>query len=320
MKRGCLLRLLMAACLLAGAHEITLAQDATVRPFNFAVIGDVPYYPHEEVTLKSLLRSLGREPLEFVVHVGNIKSATSRCDKALYLARRILFANSPRPFVLVPGENDWIACERPAAGGYDATKQLPMLRDVFFEGDFSLGAQVMQLERQSASPGYSERAEHTRWTVGTVVFLTLNVAGNGNHFGTSEARERMRAVSAWLHAGFEKARALDSPGIVIFFHGDPHFELATRSPKRRPYAEFVDEIAVEAKRFGKPVLLVHGDRQLFAMDQPWKTGPRLIPEVTRFSAFGSPYVNWVRVRVDPCTKDLFRVEPEYGSPEATPSQ
>lgn len=125
-----------------------------------------------------------------------------------------------------------------------------MLRKEFFKGGFSLGTQVMQLERQTADPAYAAYAEHQRWKVGTAVFLTLNIAGGTNRHGTSEMRARMRAVSAWLQAGFEWARVLDAPGIVIFFHGDPHFELAPGTRRRRGYDAFLDEVASEARRSG----------------------------------------------------------------------
>lgn len=96
---------------------LVLAHDTTPRSFSFAVIGDTPYYPHEEVYLRSLLKSLAREPIEFVVHVGDIKSGSSRCDDGLYASRRALFDASPRPFVLVPGDNDWSTVSVPRAAG-----------------------------------------------------------------------------------------------------------------------------------------------------------------------------------------------------------
>ncbi|MET0219009.1 MAG: hypothetical protein ABW205_13920 [Burkholderiales bacterium] len=318
-------RTLAVGLLLIAANSVARAQESTLRPFNFAVIGDTPYYPHEEVYLKGLLKSLAREPLEFVVHVGDIKSGSSRCDDALYASRRELFASSPRPFVLVPGDNDWSDCDRSAGGGYDPVERLAVLRRVFFQGGFSLGMQVMQVERQSADPAHADYAEHARWTVGTVVFLTLNIIGGTNRYGSGEAaareaRERTRAVSAWLRAGFERARDLEAPGIVIFFHGDPHLEIAPGNPRRRGYEAFLTEVATEARRFGKPVLLIHGDRHLYKTDQPWKEGALALPNVTRVSTFGSPYVNWVRVRVDSSGKDLFRIEPEYGSLDPSPLQ
>jgi hypothetical protein len=313
-------RALAGALLCCALSSLVLAQDTTPRPFSFAVIGDTPYYPHEEVYLRGLLQSLASEPLEFVVHVGDIKSASSRCDDGLYAARRALFAGSARPFVLVPGDNDWVDCQRPAGGGYDPVERLGAMRKEFFQGSFSLGTQTMQLERQSDDAAHASYAEHARWTVGPVVFVTLNIAGGTNQYGQSEARERMRAVSAWLGAGFARARALDAPGIVIIFHGDPHFELAPGSRRRRGYDAFLDELATEARRFGNPVLLIHGDRHLYKVDQPWREGLRAAPNVTRLSTFGSPFVNWVRVRVDPGSEKLFRIEPVYEAPASATSQ
>ena len=320
MTLGPLLRALACGLLMLRVDALVLAQATTPRSFSFAVIGDTPYYPHEEVYLRSLLKSLAREPIEFVVHVGDIKSGSSRCDDGLYASRRALFDASPRPFVLVPGDNDWVDCQRSAGGGYEPVERLGVLRKEFFEGGFSLGTQVMQLERQTADPAYAAYAEHQRWTVGTVVFLTLNIAGGTNQHGTSEMRARMRAVSAWLQAGFERARALDAPGIVIFFHGDPRFELTPGTRRRRGYDAFLDEVASEAQQFAKPVLLIHGDRHLYQVDHPWQEGPRPVPNVIRLSTFGSPFVNWVRVRVEPGGEEVFRIEPIYEAPEPSTAQ
>jgi len=308
-------RALMLTLLLVVPEAAIGAEDTALRPFSFAVIGDVPYYPYEEAYLKNLLATLGRERIEFIVHVGDIKSAASRCDDLFYATRADLFATSPRPFVLVPGDNDWLACTREVAGGYDATERLRALRKFFFQGNVSLGTQVMQVDRQTGDRENVTYAEHARWMVGPVVFLTLNVPGGGNHFGTAEAQERMRAVSAWLHAGFKRARAVDAPGIVIFFHGDPRFEVPAGSPRRRGYEEFLDALASEARQFDKPVLLVHGDRHGFTRDRPLNTGPRPLPKVMRVSTFGSPDVKWIRISVDPGTENLFRIEPQDGAAE-----
>ena len=320
MKPGSLGPALACGLLCFGLSSLVPAQDPVPRSFSFAVIGDTPYYPHEEVYLKGLLDSFAREPIEFVVHAGDIKSGSSRCDDALYAARRNLFAASPRPFILVPGDNDWVDCQRPASGGYDPVERLGVLRKELFEGRSSLGRQVMQLERQIDDSAHSSYPEHARWTVGTVVFLTLNIAGGSNQYGKSEARARMRAVSAWLCAGFERARALRAPGIVIVFHGDPRFQLAPGDRRRRGYDAFLDEVALEAQRFGKPVLLIHGDRHLYQLDRPWQQDPRFPPNVTRLSTFGSPFVNWVRVRVDPGSNDPFRIEPVYEAPDSSLAQ
>ena len=96
-----LLRVLTLALLLLGSVATVRAQDTdtALRSFSFAVIGDVPYYPYEEAPVKNLLESLSREQIEFVVHVGDIKSASSRCDDLFYATREDLFALSPRPFI-----------------------------------------------------------------------------------------------------------------------------------------------------------------------------------------------------------------------------
>ena len=67
---------LLAASLLA-------APALHAAAFTFAVIGDVPYGPPEE--LSALASRLNRQPIEFTLHLGDIKTGTSRCSDDVYL-------------------------------------------------------------------------------------------------------------------------------------------------------------------------------------------------------------------------------------------
>jgi hypothetical protein len=319
MKGRCVQCACLGALALALFSPTIFAQVPPPRSFSFAVIGDAPYFSHEEIYLQSLLASFAQESIEFVVHVGDIKSGSSRCDTTLYEARRRLFSSTPRPFVLVPGDNDWADCHRPACGGYDPEERLDAVRQIFYRDGFSLGTQAMQLERQSRNPAFAAYREHARWMADRVVFVSLNVAGSGNRYGSGdaakrEASERMRAVSAWLREGFAKARENDAPGIVIVFHADPRFDLPAGHPRRKGYEAFLQELATASGQFGRPVLLVHGDSHQYRTDQPWRMRSPSVPNVTRLSAFGSPSLHWVRVTVVPESPGLFEIEPQYGVP------
>ena len=60
-----------------------------------------------------------------------------------------------------------------------------------------------------------------------------------------------------------------------------------------------------ARAFGKPVLVVHGDRHRFVVDKPLRQNRQLIPNVTRLMVFGDAEVHGVLVTVDTDNPDVF---------------
>ncbi len=53
--------------------------------------------------------------------------------------------------------------------------------------------------------------------------------------------------------------------------------------------------------FGKPVVLVHGDTHRLRINHPLVDPATLkrVDEFTRIESFGSPFVDWIRVKLDP---------------------
>ena len=75
MRSGCAARIRTAA--LAATLSLTLAACATLPPdvpggWSFAAMGDTPYSPAEEARLPPMISAMNREPLSFVVRVGDI--------------------------------------------------------------------------------------------------------------------------------------------------------------------------------------------------------------------------------------------------------
>jgi hypothetical protein len=60
-----------------------------------------------------------------------------------------------------------------------------------------------------------------------------------------------------------------------------------------------------ATDFGRPVLLVHGDEHVFEQ-QPSYAG---VPNLTRLETFGDTAQNWLRVHVDPSSREVFSWTP-----------
>ncbi len=306
MKTSVLLFSLFATALLisgcATAPKITPGQ-----PFDFALIGDVPYTPEQATNLfPNLMRELNAAKIEFVVHDGDIKSGTEPCTDDLFEARRQDFANSAHPFIYVFGDNEWTDCAR-ATNGFDAVERLQKLRDVFCADEQSLGKRKLPLARQSNDPRFAKFRENVRWEMGGVTFVGLNVPGSSNNFGQSEFAERNAANLAWLQESFAFAEMENARAIMIIIQANPWPEPGSTNRVHAGFRPLLDALERHTVAFEKPVVLVHGDSHHFRIDKPLygKKSQRRIENFTRVETFGNPDVHWVRATVEPENPEVF---------------
>ena len=279
---------------------------ASAGDFTFAAFGDTPYSAAEEARFPGLVAEMNREPLAFVVHVGDFKAAWAECTDELFLQRRAWFDLYHHPFVFVPGDNDWVDCRRYSGGGYDPLERLRKLRALFFRGGESLGQRRIALSRQL--PNYPE---HARWRHGNVVFVTLNVPGGRNNarLMPEEFRQRSAAVGDWLTQSFGVARAEGAGAVVILMQANPW---ASPSSRYFGYRELLEKLANETRLFAGEVVLVHGDTHRHRVDRPLRDpdGGEPVPNFTRVEVHGYPVMNWLRIRVsEKAGRVAFEVEP-----------
>ena len=294
------------------AHVPPPLPSAFRPPLAFALIGDTPYSESEAAVLDRVIDEMNRDELAFVIHVGDITGSLGPCTDAWLEARKRQFERSAHPFVIVPGDNEWVDCHR---SGMDPIERLAKFRELFESGDSSLGQRRIALERQGAP--YAEYREHVRWTAGNVLFVGLNVQGSNNNLGRSAAmdaeyRARMPAVFAWMQDSLRVARERGASGMLIFTQADPDFEGRIRRKGADGFAEFRDALRDLAVSFGKPVLFVNGDTHLYKLDKPLadpRTGG-LLSNFTRVIVFGSPQTRWIRAGIDASTPQLFEVSPQ----------
>ena len=309
--------LIVLLATLAGctAHIPPPLPSAFRPPLSFALIGDTPYNEAEAVSLDAMLDQMNREELAFVIHVGDITSGRGPCTDEWLEARRRQFERSMHPFVIIPGDNDWVDCHR---SGFDPVERLRKFRELFESGDVSLGGRKIALERQSGR--YAEYREHIRWIAGNVLFLGLNVQGSNNNLGRNAAMDaehdaRMAAVFAWLEDSLKLARTRNLAGMLIFAQGDPDFEGKTRR-RHDGFSGFRDALRDLALKFGKPILFVNGDTHFYKLDKPL-VDPQSglpIPNFTRVVVFGSPQTRWIRAGIDASTLQLFEASPVPQTP------
>ncbi|MBS1189025.1 MAG: putative transrane protein [Rhodocyclaceae bacterium] len=282
---------------------------AGAETWRFALIGDVPYSEHERRELPKMLEAIADAQVDFVAHVGDIKSSRERCDDSLFEERKALFNASRAPFVLVAGDNEWTDCRRTNAGFYRPLERLAKLRSLFWSSDRSLGQRQIALERQ---PGpYPEQA---RFRLGPVLFVTLNVPGSDNNWGMGsepqpEFLTRNPAVLAWVREGFALARRENLAGIVFLMQANPDFKLFALGLPHHGFRDLLETLRSETLDFPGQVLLVHGDTHYHRIDQPL-LGPKgeAITRFTRVETYGYPLMGWVKGYIDTASPALFRFE------------
>jgi hypothetical protein len=302
------LPLALAACT---AHIPPPLPSGGAAAFKFALIGDTPYSEAEAAALDAMIEEMNREDLAFVIHVGDITGGQGPCTDEWLEARKRQFEKLRHPFVIIPGDNEWVDCHRT---GFDPIERLKKFRELFESGDTSLGNRTLGLERQSGR--YQEYREHVRWIAGNVLFVGVNVQGSNNNLGRTPAmdaehRARMAAVFAWLEDSVQLAERRRLAGMLVFAQGDPDFEGRMRRKGSNGFAEFRNALRDLALRFGNPVLFVNGDTHLYRLDQPLAdpaTGEP-IRNFTRVIVFGSPQTRWIRGGIDPASPQLFQLAP-----------
>ena len=272
--------------------------------FSFAAFGDVPYSHVERERMLDMLAEQTAQPLEFSIHIGDIKSGGSTCDDATFADRRTLLDRSAHPLIVLPGDNEWTDCSRASAGSWAPHERLNALRSLFFADGESIGRRRITLERQQDFP------ENVRWRQGNVLFATLNVSGSVLPAGEQSAAVE-RATLDWLDEAFALAGRSDASALVIAFHANPGFEAHAGGKAKKRHRPLLDRLASGAAAYRRPVLLIHGDTHRFRVDQPLHdpvTGLR-VENVTRLETHGSPWLGWTRVDVDPSAQPVFRFEP-----------
>ncbi len=303
--------------------------------------GDLPYSATQEAGIPRLIEDMNAEKLAFTVHDGDLKQGSnSLCDDNLYYKSLDFFNMLRAPAMFTPGDNDWTDCDRPSNGGFNSRERLDRERQIFFSTQYSLGQRPLRQEVQTAAlclglNGPTPCVENRRWTIGRVTYATLNVQGSCNNLcdtnpDPDEHGARNAANIQWLRETFAAAKARRSVAVMIISQANPGWDQsdAGRAPLRDPrtliqtdgapdgFRDFLLVLREEATSFRKPVAYVHGDSHYFRIDKPFlnAAGQRL-ENFTRIETFGNNASNgtndvqWVKVMVDPKSREVFAYQP-----------
>lgn len=335
-----LLALVAAAVVPAAA---AVAQPVEVRPYYVGLWGDLPYSSVQETEgLPNLIADMNANRLMFTVHNGDLKQGSgSPCDDALYERAVGWFNALEAPAVFTPGDNDWVDCDRASNGGYNSRERLDRERKVFFSRPRSLGMRRMLMAVQTdplclnAAGNPTGCVENRRWVRGDVTYITLNVQGSCNNLcdtnpDPAEWAARNAANIQWLRQGFEAALAGGSKAVMLISQANPGWDGSdpTRTHLRDPrtlaqtdglpdgFQDFLLALREQVVAFRRPVAYVHGDSHYFRVDKPLlDAAGRRLENFTRVETFGNQAANgnndvqWLRVRVDPASREVFQYEP-----------
>ncbi|MEY2897311.1 MAG: hypothetical protein RL669_1580 [Pseudomonadota bacterium] len=323
---GPLSRLLPLAALLALLLALlsTVTRAAPAEPGSFALIGDVPYNSGEEIAFERMREDIDADrDVGLVVHVGDLKGSGEPCSDELLAARVAQIAAFAKPVLITPGDNEWTDCHLRRAGRHLPTERLAHLRALLYpDPHASLGRAPLARLSQADDPAWSEFVEHGTSLWNGLLLTSLHVVGSDNGREPwrgidpadtlraerlAEVQRRERAVAAWVATAFAHARAGNAQGLVLFMQANPRTEWPAGSPRRSSYEALMAQIEREARAWGRPVLLAHGDLHEFFHDQPVPG----LPTLQRVQSFGSPAVHWVEVIFDPTARPAFRFRPHH---------
>ncbi len=322
----------------AHAHPTAPPRTATL-----AVIGDIPYGTPLINEFPSDVAEINADPnVSRVIHLGDIKNGSTRCDTSYFEQIRGDFDGFADPLVYTPGDNEWTDCHRANNGGYipagptpagQEPSRLDTIRALFFDRPgFTLGQQRARVFSQGPST-----PENVIWQQADTIFATLNVPGSNNDFlpwfdaaetdaqkaaQQDEVAGRTAADVDWIDQAFRAARHEHAAAVAIGIQADmwdPAI-IAAGPSQYSAFTPIVQELARQAARFRKPVLLINGDSHLFESDRPL-TDPHAttsliygvvqpVPNLVRVTVQGSTNVphEWLRLHVDPSTPDVFSWE------------
>jgi hypothetical protein len=293
------------------------AAPVAAQPFSFVALGDMPYtLPADYPRYERLIEAINTLNPSFSIHVGDTKSGSTPCSDEIIRKSYDYFARFTRPVIYSVGDNEWTDCHRAAAGRFDPLERLAFVRRLHFPDSKSLGQNPIELTRQSdVMEEFKLYVENSRWVHNGVLFTSLHIPGSNNNFepragAPEEFMARNKANLAWIAASFEEAARINAPAMVFAFQADMWLEKTPRDDLSSGYTDTVRALTEGAARYGKPLLMIHGDTHQFIIERPlFDRERRTIETAFRLMVMGAREVGAVRVTVDPASDNPFSFQP-----------
>jgi hypothetical protein len=291
------------------AFALFVTPLANAKNFQFVAIGDTSYISPTQ--LDQLVSRINQEPVNFTIHVGDIKSGSTLCSDDLFANVYSQFMAFEKPLIYTPGDNEWTDCHRKNNGPYDPIERLTKIRSLFFSSNQSLGRQTFSLEVQSAQAAYRMYSENRRWAIENMTFATIHMVGSNNNDqpelpSSSEFKLRNQANIAWMRETFASARKQGHKVIVLAMQADTFYDAS--KPPESGFADWLAAFQQEVSNWNKPVLLIQGDSHVFKVDRPLKGKGSGLDLVQRLVVPGAQITDAVIIDVDPeNANQIFRI-------------
>ena len=272
--------------------------------------------------IRQLVAEINRDnDVDFVMHAGDIKAGSERCNDVLITHRFALYQTFQRPFVYTPGDNEWTDCHRLNNGQYNPLERLAFLRSVFFpQVGQTTGGQVRPVRSQAANGPYSEFVENVMFKKQSVMFATVHVVGSNNDLepwlgiDPTDSCITPRPIEPTISSGARMPRspgstksllaAASAKGLFLLIQANP-YNLPS-DPLKCPsgFNAFLDTprnagAAIPQTRLARP-----WRRPLFLRGSA--SAPNLL--FSRVQTFGETKVHWVKVHMDPKSSGVFSIE------------
>jgi hypothetical protein len=292
------------------------------QAYEFALIGDYPYTARDQRGMPALVRDIQQQSeLAFVVHLGDLHNPRmTECSEPLFRARYDSLMSLQQPLIYTPGDNDWADCKD------QHQAYLQTIRNIFFANPQRAGgANGFAVRSQSSGEQFPELVENVMWEHRGVIYASMHMILPALlPFGdeVAEYRQRLvRAGEAWMDEAFTMATERDARAVFLItqaslwpISGNPQIinllypQLFKLTPS---FDEFKLKLLENARAFGKPVVMAHGDTHYFRIDKPLlDSGGDPLQTFTRVEGFGTPQGHWVRVRVEPDRPEVFSFRQE----------
>ncbi|HMJ37774.1 MAG TPA: esterase-like activity of phytase family protein [Baekduia sp.] len=295
---------------------------------TYAIIGDTPYGAAQLANFPNDIKTINADPdVARVMHVGDIKDGSSRCDTSYFQQIRSAFDAFADPLVYTPGDNEWTDCHRANNGGYQPDERLSTVRSIFFnQPGHTMGAD------KAVAHQTAPYVENVLWKDASTVFGTVNVPGSNNDLvpwfdaaETDAQRQaqlqeyagRLVADMRWVDQIFDVAEQNHAKAVVVGIQADMWDPAAIAADQVSGFKPFVAKLAERARRFHLPVLLINGDSHLYETDfplaDPDATNSKIygikskVTNLQRLTVQGStnqPH-EWLKLRIDPNTPTVF---------------
>jgi hypothetical protein len=265
---------------------------SSINPVRFAAIGDTPYHESDSelALLSETLESIAKKDIPFIVHVGDIFRGRTSCSPELYELRANVFHQSPIPFLVTIGDNEFNDCPDPQEAQYLFRKIIlgnPPIRHEVMGKNNNIGP--VHVTRQA------EMIENVTWSYQNIDFIMFVLPQLPGDYPLSNEHisNMLDNNTTFIQERFNQAKQNQRDAIVMISHSDSFL------CKLSVCATFNTMLEDEVNNFAKPTLWINGsNHNRTFMDG----GYQELPHWWHLRPGSTPEEHWPEISFSPKTK------------------